>query len=196
MESYCSICPGGCRLDGPVCVEPVSGWIGEPRRGADGPRCAHAFVGCPRLVCRHARRHYFYRRDARFGHVAGLVRARFTEETGQGRAASVADFGNGRETGHRCRRNASPGRGAGGSQPGVARDPGTRTLYRSRHLRGGRLREDLGVHAPVCPAIVRLASEEPEAAGGGSGPRSQGGFLLRHPGDSRKGGPGRRLHGT
>ena len=92
--------------------------------------------------------------------------------------------------------DASPGRGAGGSQPGVARDPGARPLYRGRHLRGGRLREDLGVHAPVCPTTVRLASEEPEASGDWSGPRSQGGFLLRHPGDSRKGRPGRRLHGT
>ena len=44
-----------------------------------------------------------------------------------------------RETGHRHRGNASPHRGAGGSQPGLARDPGARPLHRSRHLRGGRL---------------------------------------------------------
>ena len=59
MESRFSICPGGCRLNGPVCVEPVSPRIGESCRRADGPRCAHAFVADARLVCRHARHHCF-----------------------------------------------------------------------------------------------------------------------------------------
>ena len=36
---------------------------------------------------------------------------------------------------------------------------------------------DLGLHAPVCPAIARLASQEPGTPGGFRGSRSEVGFL-------------------
>ena len=195
MESHFSICPGGGRLNEPICVAPVSPRIGEPRRRADGPRCTHAFVADARLVCRHARHRCLYRWHARFGCVARMVGARAQEAGRPRRPSPVADFGDGRETGHRRRRDTSSGRGAGGSQPKVARHPGEGAVYRSRHLRSRRVREDLGLHEPVCPAVARLASHKSEAPGGRARPRSEGGFLLRHPEDSRRGGPGRRLHG-
>ena len=131
-----------------------------------------------------------------FGCVARMVGTRAQEAGRPRRPSPVADFGNGRETGHRRRRDTSSGRGAGGSQPKVARHPGEGTVYRSRHLRSSRVREDLGVHEPLCPAVTRLASHKSEAPGRRPGPRSEGGFLLRHPEDSRRGGPGRRLHGA
>ena len=86
------------------------------------------------------------------------------------RPSTVADFRGGRETGHRRRRDTSSGRGAGGSQPKVARHPGEGTLHRSRHLRRGRVREDLGLHEPLCPAVARLASHKSEAPGRRPGP--------------------------
>ena len=79
---------------------------------------------------------------------------------GTGELPPWPHFPIGRETRHRCRGDASPGRCARGSPPGLARDPGTGALHRSRHFRGGRVREDLGLHAPVCPAIAHLASHE------------------------------------
>ena len=95
-----------------------------------------------------------------------LVRVGTAQEAGQGGGCPrgrSADIG--RETGHRRRGNASPHRGAGDSQPGLARHPGAGALYRSRDLRGGRLGEDLGLHAPVCPAIARLASLRTRSSG-------------------------------
>ena len=124
MESHFSICTGGGRLNGPVCVAPVSGRIGEPRRRADGPRCTHAFVADARLVCRHVRHRCLYRRHARFRCVARMVGARAQEAGRPRRSSPVADFRDGRETGHRRRGNASSGRGAGGSQQRCCMDRG------------------------------------------------------------------------
>ena len=83
-------------------------------------------------------------------------------ETGQGRAASVADCPIRRETGHRRRGNASPHRGAGGSQPGLARDPGAGPLHRSRHLRGGRLGKTSACMHPFARQLLGWQAWNPE----------------------------------
>ena len=87
----------------------------------------------------------------------------------------MADRPIGRETGHRRRRDASPGRGAGGSQPGLARDPGAIVLHQSRYLselsgRGPRPVVGQFVPAPASDEIRAARRNElarsQQAAGG------------------------------
>ena len=52
MDSRVALCPWPRGLDRAVYFEPVSGRIGESRRGAHGPECARVSLADARLVCR------------------------------------------------------------------------------------------------------------------------------------------------
>ena len=72
--------------------------------------------------------------------------------------------------------------------------PGARTVYRRGDLRSRGIRENIGLHEPVCPPASRLASGQSAPSGGGAGARSQGRLLPRHPPNPGRGGPWTRLH--
>ena len=88
--------------------------------------------------------------------------------------SDVAAFAYGRRAGHRRRRWPSPGQSH--REPGarMADDPGAGPLYRRVYRRGdfrrGRVRQDVGVYAPVRAPALRLASDESRAARGRAGP--------------------------
>ena len=57
-----------------------------------------------------------------------------------------------------------------------------RGLYTGVAIFGSRgIRENIGLHEPVCPPASRLASGQSAPSGSGAGARSQGRFLSRHP---------------
>ena len=70
----------------------------------------------------------------------------------------------------RLRRGPSPG--PSHREPGsrMAGDPGAWPLYRRGDFRRGRVRQNLGVYAPVRPPVLELARDESRAARGGAGP--------------------------
>ena len=72
--------------------------------------------------------------------------------------SDVAAFAYGRRAGHRRRRGPSPGQSH--REPGsrMADDPGAGPLYRRGDFRRGRVRQDVGVYAPVRAPTPRLAS--------------------------------------
>ena len=78
--------------------------------------------------------------------------------------------------------------------PSLAHHPGAGTVHRRGDLRGRRVRQDFGLHAPVRPPASLLASGGSPEAGGGADARSQGGFLPRHPPHPGRSGAGERLH--
>ena len=84
--------------------------------------------------------------------------------------SDVAAFAYGRRAGHRRRRCPSPGQSH--REPGarMADDPGAWPLYRRGDCRRGRVRQDIGVYAPVRAPALRLASDESRAARGRAGP--------------------------
>ena len=80
------------------------------------------------------------------------------------RLPALATFAHGRRPGHRRRRGAS--HGPSHREPGsrMVDHPGTWPLYRRGDFRRGRVRQNLGVHAPVRAPALRLASDESRAA--------------------------------
>ena len=76
----------------------------------------------------------------------------------------------------------------------MADDPGAGPLYGRGDFRCRRVRQDVGVYAPVRAPTLRLAGDESRAARGGAGPGSEGRFLPRHPPDADRAGPRRGLH--
>ena len=77
----------------------------------------------------------------------------------------VAAFAHGRRPGHRRRRGASPRQSHREPGPPVADDPRARPLYRRGDFRGRRLRQDVGLHAPVRAPAPELASRRIPSAG-------------------------------
>ena len=110
------------------------------------------------------------------------------------RLPTLAAFAFGRRAGHRRRRGPSPGQSHREPGPRMADDPGAGPLYGRGDFRRGRVRQDVGVYAPVRAPALRLAGDESRAARGGAGPGSEGRFLPRHPPDADRAGPRRRLH--
>ena len=63
------------------------------------------------------------------------------------------------------------------SNPSWLTIPDRGPVHRRGHIRGRRVRKDLGLHAPLRFTASRLASRKPAPAGGGPGAGSQGGLL-------------------
>ena len=77
--------------------------------------------------------------------------------------AHVAAFAFGRRAGHRRRRGPSPGQSHREPGPRMADDPRAWPLYRRGDFWGGRVRQDVGVYAPVRTPTLELASNESRA---------------------------------
>ena len=91
--------------------------------------------------------------------------------------SDVAAFAFGGWAGDRRRRGPSPGQSH--REPGsrMADDPEAWPLYRRGDFRRGRIRQDVGVYAPVRPPALELARDESRAARGRARPRSEGRFF-------------------
>ena len=83
---------------------------------------------------------------------------------GSGPAFRRGAFAFGGRAGHRRRRGPSPGQSH--REPGsrMAADPGAGPLYRRGDCRRGRVRQNVGVYAPVRAPTPRLASGQSRAA--------------------------------
>ena len=92
------------------------------------------------------------------------------------------------------RRGTSPDASHREPDPGMADGPRAWALYRRGDFRRGRLRQNVGLYAPVRAPTLGLASEESRATTGRAGAGSQRLFLPRHPPDAGRAGPGRGLH--
>ena len=103
--------------------------------------------------------------------LAGLILLSVWKVWLEGRGRDFAPFG-GLPTWPLSPRQKAPancdrgGRGAEDFQSLLAHHPGAGPVYRSGHLRGRRVRQDFGVHAPLRPPASRLASGESTEAGG------------------------------
>ena len=80
-----------------------------------------------------------------------------------------------------------PVRAIESTTPGMADNSRAWTLYRRGDFRRGRLRQNVGLYAPVRAPAPRLASRQSRAATGRARPGSQRRFLPRHPPDPRRG---------
>ena len=72
--------------------------------------------------------------------------------------------------GDRRRRSASPGQTRREPDPGMADDPRAWPLYRRGDFRGRRIRQDVGLYAPVRAPALELASEQSRAPTGRARP--------------------------
>ena len=147
-----------------------------------------------RVVRRGARRGRVPGRPVPSRHIPDLVRPDGRQCRAPVPPSDVAVFAYGGRVGDRRRRGPSPGQSHREPGPRMADDPGAGPLYRRGDFRRGRVRQDVGVYAPVRAPTPRLASDESRAARGRAGPCSERRFLPRHPPDADRAGPGRGLH--
>ena len=82
------------------------------------------------------------------------------------RLPTLAAFAFGGRAGHRRRRGPSPGQSHREPGPRMADDPGAGPLYRRGDFRRGRVRQNVGVYAPVRAPALELASGQSRAARG------------------------------
>ena len=117
-----------------------------------------------RVVLPRARRGRVPGRAIPHQHVADLVRPDGRPCGAPVPPSDVAAFAFGRRAGHRRRRGPSPGQSHRAPGSRMAADPGAGPLYRRGDFRRGRVRQNVGVYAPVRAPTPRLASGQSRAA--------------------------------
>ena len=118
-----------------------------------------------------ARRGRVPRRAIAHQHIPDLVRPDGRPCGAPVPPSELAPFAFGGWAGDRRRRGPSPGQSH--REPGsrMADDPGARPLYQRGDFRRGRVRQNVGVYAPVRPPALELARDESRAARGVNGNR-------------------------
>ena len=137
---------------------------GRSRRGARSLSHAARVRRCRRVVRRRARRGRAAGRAISSQHITDLVRPHGRPCRAPVPPSRVAAFAYGGRPGHRHWRSASPGQRHREPDPGMANDPGAGPPYRRGDFRGGRVRQDLRLYAPVRAATGRLWTHASSAA--------------------------------